>query len=54
MKGKKLWEIGGFVAGGILIVFGVAAITNRLPDASSYTAMSVGPPPAPSSASTGR
>jgi hypothetical protein len=26
MKGKKLWEIGGFVAGGILIVFGVAAI----------------------------
>jgi hypothetical protein len=26
MKGKRLWEIGGFVAGAILIVFGVAAI----------------------------
>lgn len=26
MKGKKYWEIGGFVAGGVLILFGVAAI----------------------------
>lgn len=26
MKGKKLWEIGGFLAGGVLIVFGVVAI----------------------------
>jgi hypothetical protein len=26
MKGKKIWEIGGFVAGGILILFGAAAI----------------------------
>jgi hypothetical protein len=26
MKGKKLWEIGGFVAGGILILFGAVAI----------------------------
>jgi hypothetical protein len=26
MKGKKVWEIGGFVAGGILILFGVVAI----------------------------
>jgi hypothetical protein len=26
MNNKKVWEIGGFVAGGILIVFGVVAI----------------------------
>jgi hypothetical protein len=26
MKGKKVWEIGGFLAGGLLIVFGVVAI----------------------------
>jgi hypothetical protein len=26
MKGKKLWEIGGFIAGGVLILFGAAAI----------------------------
>jgi hypothetical protein len=26
MKGKKLWEIGGFLAGGVLILFGVVAI----------------------------
>jgi hypothetical protein len=26
MKGKKVWEIGGFIAGGILILFGAAAI----------------------------
>jgi hypothetical protein len=26
MKGKKAWEIGGFLAGGLLIVFGVVAI----------------------------
>ena len=26
MKGRRIWEIGGFVAGGILIVFGVVAI----------------------------
>jgi hypothetical protein len=26
MKGKTLWEIGGFVAGAVLIVFGVVAI----------------------------
>ncbi len=26
MKRQKVWEIGGFVAGGILIVFGVVAI----------------------------
>jgi hypothetical protein len=26
MKGRKLWEIGGFVAGAVLIVFGAAAI----------------------------
>ena len=26
MKGKKIWEIGGFVAGGVLILFGVVAI----------------------------
>jgi len=26
MKGKKVWEIGGFIAGGVLIVFGVVAI----------------------------
>src|SRR6187549_2776223 len=25
MKGKKIWEIGGFVAGGVLILFGVVA-----------------------------
>ena len=26
MKGKKIWEIGGFIAGGVLIVFGIVAI----------------------------
>ena len=26
MKAQRLWEIGGFVAGGVLIVFGVVAI----------------------------
>jgi len=26
MKNRKLWEIGGFVAGGVLILFGVVAI----------------------------
>ena len=26
MKGRTLWEIGGFIAGGVLIVFGVVAI----------------------------
>ena len=26
MKRKRMWEIGGFVAGGVLIVFGVVAI----------------------------
>jgi hypothetical protein len=26
MKGRRLWEIGGFVAGAVLIVFGAAAI----------------------------
>jgi hypothetical protein len=26
MKGKRYWEIGGFLAGGVLILFGVAAI----------------------------
>ena len=26
MKGRSLWEIGGFLAGGVLIVFGVVAI----------------------------
>ena len=26
MKGKRLWEIGGFIAGGILILFGAVAI----------------------------
>lgn len=26
MKSKKVWEIGGFTAGGVLIVFGVVAI----------------------------
>jgi hypothetical protein len=26
MQGKKLWEIGGFIAGAVLIVFGVVAI----------------------------
>ena len=26
MNGRRVWEIGGFVAGGILIVFGVVAI----------------------------
>ena len=26
MKRKKIWEIGGFVAGGVLILFGVVAI----------------------------
>jgi hypothetical protein len=26
MKGRRFWEIGGFVAGGLLILFGVVAI----------------------------
>ena len=26
MRGNRVWEIGGFVAGGVLILFGVAAI----------------------------
>jgi hypothetical protein len=26
MKGKRIWEIGGFLAGGLLILFGVVAI----------------------------
>jgi len=26
MNGKKFWEIGGFIAGGVLIVFGIVAI----------------------------
>jgi hypothetical protein len=26
MRGKRFWEIGGFIAGGVLIVFGVVAI----------------------------
>ncbi len=26
MKGNKIWEIGGFVAGAVLILFGAAAI----------------------------
>ena len=26
MKGKKIWEIGGFLAGGVLILFGIVAI----------------------------
>jgi hypothetical protein len=26
MKGNRIWEIGGFLAGGVLILFGVAAI----------------------------
>jgi hypothetical protein len=26
MKGKTIWEIGGFLAGGVLIIFGVVAI----------------------------
>jgi hypothetical protein len=26
MKGRRFWEIGGFVAGGVLIVFGIVAI----------------------------
>src|SRR5918994_573280 len=26
MKGRKMWEIGGFLAGGVLIIFGVVAI----------------------------
>jgi hypothetical protein len=26
MKGKRVWEIGGFIAGGVLILFGVVAI----------------------------
>jgi hypothetical protein len=26
MKGKRIWEIGGFLAGAVLILFGVAAI----------------------------
>jgi len=26
MKGKKIWEIGGFLAGGLLIIFGAVAI----------------------------
>ena len=26
MKGRKVWEIGGFIAGAVLIVFGVVAL----------------------------
>lgn len=26
MKGKRVWEIGGFIAGGVLILFGIVAI----------------------------
>ena len=26
MKGRKIWEIGGFLAGGVLILFGIVAI----------------------------
>lgn len=26
MKGKRIWEIGGFISGGMLIVFGIVAI----------------------------
>jgi hypothetical protein len=26
MKGRKVWEIGGFLAGGVLILFGIVAI----------------------------
>ena len=26
MKGRRIWEIGGFIAGGVLIAFGIAAI----------------------------
>jgi hypothetical protein len=26
MKGRRLWEIGGFLAGAVLIIFGIAAI----------------------------
>jgi hypothetical protein len=26
MKGRRIWEIGGFVAGGVLIIFGAVAI----------------------------
>lgn len=26
MRGKKVWEIGGFIAGAVLILFGIAAI----------------------------
>ena len=26
MKSKKVWEIGGFIAGGVMIVFGIVAI----------------------------
>jgi hypothetical protein len=26
MKGKKVWEIGGFIAGGVLVLFGIVAI----------------------------
>jgi hypothetical protein len=26
MKGRRIWEIGGFIAGGVLILFGIAAI----------------------------
>jgi hypothetical protein len=26
MRGKKVWEIGGFIAGGVLILFGIVAI----------------------------
>ena len=26
MKGSRIWEIGGFIAGGVLVLFGVAAI----------------------------
>jgi hypothetical protein len=26
MRGRRIWEIGGFIAGGVLILFGAAAL----------------------------
>jgi hypothetical protein len=26
MRGRRMWEIGGFIAGGVLILFGTAAL----------------------------
>ena len=34
MKGRRIWEIGGFIAGGVLILFGIAAIAL---DVNGYT-----------------